>query len=193
VQRMNDNSWPNFGLLSRKELKDIYDRLLYYAARRLRRAWWSGGRDPREFVHESFKKAINGQRNWDRTKSLYDNLRQIVSSEINHAAQHAAQSYEGKNVDTLDDAVVYIKDYRESQEDMLIYKSQVTHLLKFIYSKDRDAGGIAEIILHQGILKSSELGIQINKSVREIENIKKRLRRLCRLYQEEQQSDASIG
>jgi hypothetical protein len=100
---------------------------------------------------------------------------------------HAAVSYENKNLNPVDETVVQTSDYREDPEDTAIYRSQVDHLLNYLRSHDADAASIANLILNVGITKSIELSVQLKRPVHEVENIKKRLRRHCQKYQQEQE------
>jgi DNA-directed RNA polymerase specialized sigma24 family protein len=176
------DDWPDFK--SVVDLPDHYKRLLLAAQGRLRRSWWGGAsqKQAADFVHDAFQKAMSGQRNWDRTRSLYQNLWQIVSSEISHAAE----SYENKNSDHIDETVVQIKDYRDTPEETTIKKTQVEHILTYLRSRDVEAAAVGELILKKGVTQSLEIGVQLERTTREIDNIKKRLRRLCNAYQEEQ-------
>lgn len=182
-----DDDWPDFKSVG--DLPDHYARLLLAAQGRLRRLWWGGTsqKHAEDFVHDAFQKAISGERGWDRTRSLYQNLWQIVSSEISHAAE----SYENKNGDPIDDNVVQIKDYRESPEETTIRKTEVEHILSYLRLRDSEAAAVAELILKNGISQSLELGVQLGRSTYQIDNIKKRLRRLCNSYQQEQRSQTS--
>ena len=178
------DDWPDFNSIV--DLEDYYKRLLLAAQGRLRRLWWgrAAHRQAADFVHDAFQKAMSGQRTWDRTRSLYQNLWQIVSSEISHAAE----SYENKNTDRIDETVVQIEDFRETPEATIIIKTQVEHLLTYLHSRDIEASAVGELILKKGITQSLEIGVQLERTTREIDNIKKRLRRLCNTYEEEQRS-----
>src|SRR4051812_27338404 len=70
--RMDD--WPDFKSIA--DLEEHYKRLLLAAQGRLKRSWWGkeSQKQAADFVHDAFQKAMSGQRNWDRTRSLYQNL-----------------------------------------------------------------------------------------------------------------------
>jgi hypothetical protein len=176
------DDWPDFKSVT--DLPDHYTRLLLAARGRLRRLWWGGvsQKQAADFVHDAFQKAMSGERSWDETRSLYQNLWQIVSSEISHAAE----SFENQNGDHIDDTIVQIKDYRETPEETTMKKMQVEHILNYLRSRDTEAATVGELILKKGISASLELSVQLGRKPREIDNIKKRLRRLCNTYQEEQ-------
>jgi hypothetical protein len=176
------DDWPDFG---RVDWSDIYPRLLLATAGRLRRSRWRQAcqMHATDFVQTAIEKAMSRQRSWDLNRSLFQNLWQVVSSEISHAAG----SYDNKNFDPVDETIVQISDCRENPEDTAIYRSQVDHLLRYLRCHDPDAASIANLILNVGVTKSSELSVELKRPVPEIENIKKRLRRLCRKYQQEQE------
>jgi hypothetical protein len=180
-RRNGMDDWPDF---ERVDWEDVYPRLLLVTVARLRRARWAPVREMHasDFVQTAIEKAMSRQRSWDPNRSLFQNLWQVVSSEVSHAAA----SYENKNLDPIDETVVKVIDYRENPEDSAIYRSQLDHLLSYLHYLDADAASIADLILTAGITKSIELSARLKRPVHEIENIKKRLRRHCQRYQQEQ-------
>jgi hypothetical protein len=176
------DDWPDFGEV---DWKDVYPRLLLATVARLRRSRWCPVREMHasDFVQTAIEKAMSRRRSWDPNRSLFQNLWQVVSSEVNHAAV----SYENKNLNPIDATVVKVIDYRDNPEETAIYRSQLDHFLSYLHFHDADAASIANLILNVGVTKSRELGIQLNRTVPEIENIKKRLRRHCQGYQQEQE------
>jgi hypothetical protein len=137
-----------------------------------------------DFVQTAIEKAMSRQRSWDPNRSLFENLWQVVSSEVSHAAV----SYDNKNLNPVDETVVQLRDCRENPEDTAIYRSQIDHLFSYLSSHDDEAARLADLILNGGITKSFELGVKLKRPVHEIENIKKRLRRHCQKYQQDQES-----
>ena len=177
------DDWPDF---SRVDWKDLYPRLLLATMGRLHRSRWHRACEMHatDFIQTAIEKAMSRQRSWDPNRSLFQNLWQVVSSEVSHAAV----SYENKNFEPVDETVVQTSDYRGNPEDTAIYRSQIAHLLNYLRSCDADAASIANLILNAGITKSIELSVQLRRSVHEIENIKKRLRRHCQKYQKEDEA-----
>jgi hypothetical protein len=175
------DDWPDFG---RVDWNDVYPRLLLATVGRLRRSRWRREWEMHatDFVQTAIEKAMSRQRSWNPNLSLFQNLWQVVSSDVSHAAV----SYENKNVDPVDETIVQISDCRANPEDSAISRSQVDHLLKYLCSHDAEAASIAHLILNAGVTKSSELSVELKRSVSEIKNIKKRLRRLCQKYRQEQ-------
>jgi hypothetical protein len=137
-----------------------------------------------DFVQTAIEKAMSRQRSWDPNRSLFQNLWQVVSSELSHAAASA----ENKNLEHIDETVAPIIDCHENPEDATSYRSEVDHLLNYLRSHDVDSASIAALILNAGITKSIELSVQLKRPVHEIENIKKRLRRHCQRYQQKQEA-----
>ena len=177
------DDWPDFG---RVNWKDVYPRLLLATVGRLRRSRWRRACEMHatDFVQTAIEKAMSRQRSWDPNRSLFQNLWQVVSSEVSHAAV----SYENRNLDPVDETTVQISDCRENPEDTAIYRSQVENLLSFLRYHDAEAASIADLILNVGITQSFELSVRLRRPMHEIENIKKRLRRHCQKYQQEQVS-----
>jgi hypothetical protein len=178
------DDWPDFG---RVDWKDVYPRLLLATVERLRRLRWHRACElhATDFVQTAIEKAMSRQRSWDPNRSLFQNLWQIISSEVSHAAV----SYENKNLNHLDETVARIIDCRGNPEDTTTYRSEVDRLLNYLRSDDADAANIANLILNAGITKSIELSAELKRPVREIENIKKRLRRHCQRYEQEQEAE----
>ena len=178
------DDWPDF---KRVDWKDIYPRLVLATAGQLRRSRWHRACEihPTDFIQTAIEKAMSGQRSWDSSRSLFQNLWQVVSSEVNHAAV----SYENKNFNPIDQAVVTVIDHRKNPEDLAIYRSEIDHLQSYLSSQDADAATLAKLMLNLGITKSIELSVWLKRPVHEIENIKKRLRRHCQRYQQEQEPE----
>jgi hypothetical protein len=181
------DDWPDF---RRVNWKDVYPRLLLATVARLRRSRWRRECEMHatDFVQTAIEKATSRQRSWNPNLSLFQNLWQVVSSEVSHAAV----SYENKNLDPVDETTVQISDCRQNPEETAIYRSQVDHLLSYLHFHDAEAARIANLVLNAGITKSRDLSIQLKRPVHEIENIKKRLRRHCQKYQQEQEPPSSL-
>jgi hypothetical protein len=166
---------------------DIYPRLVLVAEGKLRRLRWGrgsipGGLQSGDFVQQAIQKALSGQRKWDNTKTLPANLWQIISSDISHEVE----SYENRNVFSIDDTVNEIEDSSENPENHIEYMLQLDRLLRYLGSRDPQAMLVANFMITSDITASKELAILLELSASEIENTKKRLRRLCRAYQEDE-------
>jgi hypothetical protein len=131
-----------------------------------------------DFVQRAIEKALSGERSYDRRKTLFQNLCQIISSDISHEAQ----SYKNKHTVPEDDTVVNLVDYKQDPEDTAHYGELVRDFLYYLGSRDDLAKGIADLMIKSEIAKSAELALTLGLSVQEIENAKKRLRRLTEHY-----------
>jgi hypothetical protein len=140
------------------------------------------GLSSKDFVQTAVLKAINGERRYDLGKSLFHNLCQIISSEVSNVVQ----SYENRHVEHADDAtVVDIRDYRDSPEEEVVHKQAARHLFAYLEQRDAAAKQVAEQIILYERAGSLELSVELKRTVSDIENIKKRLRRLCIKYRQE--------
>lgn len=185
VRRMT-GAWPDFRDL---DWEDLYPRLLLATKGRMSRVRWRGqqwatapmGLLAEDFVQTAIKEAMSGERRYDSSKSLFKNLCHIVSSEISNVVQ----SYENKNVEHEDDNIINFVDNRDSPETAAIYTQMADRFLIYLEARDPPAKQVAEQIILCNLVKSLELSVELRRPVSDIENIKKRLRRLCRKYQQE--------
>jgi hypothetical protein len=130
-------------------------------------------------VQRAIEKALSGERKFDSGKTLLHNLCQIISSDISHDVK----SYNNRHVTSEDDAVVNIVDYRQQSPEETAHYSQLTrHFLDYLDSCDAAARIVADLMINSGITESNEIAVHRGLSVSEIENIKKRLRRLTQNY-----------
>jgi hypothetical protein len=174
VERMDD--WPDF---RDANWSDLYPRLLLYAVGRLGGLLWSRARPQyQDFVQRAIEKALSGERSYDRRKTFFQNLCQIISSDISHEVQ----SYENKHTVPEDDTVVNLVDYKQNPEDTTHYGELVRDFLYYLGSRDDLAKEIADLMINSDITKSTELALTLGLSVQQIENAKKRLRRLTEHY-----------
>jgi hypothetical protein len=170
------DDWPDFKSV---DWSDLYPRLLLYTEGRLRRLRWPRGRpSSQDFLQHAVEKALRRERTFDSGKTLFLNLCQIISSDISHQVE----CYDNRNIISEDDTVVNIVDYRQSPEDTTHYSQLVRHFLDYLSSRDATVTDVADLMINSDITKSGELALQLGLSVREIENIKKRLRRLVEQY-----------
>ena len=172
-----DDGWPD---LRRVDWPDQYPRLLLMAEGRIRRLAWPRGKpQARDFVQRAILKALSGQRTYHSKKTLFENLCQIISSDISHEIE----SYDTQKVGFDDATIINIKDYRvESPDDATYYREMVSRYFDFLGSQDAAARNIADLMINRCITSSCELAVQLGLSVREIESGKKRLRRLTVIF-----------
>jgi len=101
---------------------------------------------------------------------------------------HEIQSYDnthGEHFTYEDDTIINMADYRENPEDTAHYRQLVRNFLDYLEKRDKDARDVADLILNGDIIQSSELAVQLGKSVKDIDNTRKRLRRYARIYLKE--------
>jgi DNA-directed RNA polymerase specialized sigma24 family protein len=170
------DDWPDFRSVN---WSDLYPRLLLYAVGRLRRLLSSRVRPQcQDFVQRAIEKALSGERSYDRGKTLFQNLCQIISSDISHEVQ----SYENKHTVPDGDTVVNLVDYKQNPEETTHYGEFVRDFIYYLESRDDLAKQIADLMINSDITKSAELALTLGASVQTIENTKKRLRRLTEHY-----------
>jgi DNA-directed RNA polymerase specialized sigma24 family protein len=184
--------WPDFGEV---DWDDHYPRLLLVAIGKLRRVRWRGqacatapmALQAEDFVQMAIQEALSGERQYDPSRSLFQNFCQIISSEISNVVS----SYENRNVDHADDEkIVDMQDYkRDTPESAAIYNQMVERLLAYLAERDPPARQVAEQIIVYERVKSLELTVELKQPVSEIENIKKRLRRLCAKFRREHEQE----
>jgi hypothetical protein len=129
-------------------------------------------------VQSAIEKALSKERSYDRRKTLFQNLCQIISSDISHEIQ----SYDNKHVVPQDDTVVNLIDYKQNPEETTHYGEISRDLLCYLGSRDELAKEIADLMINSDITQSAELAVALALSVQQIENAKKRLRRLIENY-----------
>jgi DNA-directed RNA polymerase specialized sigma24 family protein len=110
------NDWPDF----RRQLSDLYPRLLLYAEGRIRRLSWPRGKpQAQDFAQQAIEKALSGKRTYDRKKDLFHNLCQIISCDISHEIQ----SYDNRcsrHFTSEDDTIINMVDCHENPEDIAL-------------------------------------------------------------------------
>jgi hypothetical protein len=165
--------------------QDLYPRLLLVAAGRLRRLSWRGtsGAPPgaptaNDLVQQAILKTVDGTRAWNRDISLYQHLQGVIYSDTNHLAE----SEENQTTVPADDNIVNIQDYRASPEMLVLRKIQEENFLIFIEIKDPTLRKLAQLILHGTARSTAELTVALNLSIREVERLKKCLRRATNEY-----------
>lgn len=185
--------WPNFHDV---DWEDLYPRLLLATKGRMNRLSWRGhkansapmGLQAHDFIQAAIDKALSGKRSYDHTRSLFENFMQVISSDISNAVL----SYDNQFVGRADDKIVDIMDYRDGPEADAIYEQRVRKLFLFLGDRDLEAKRVAEQIVIFGRSSSIDLSVELQCSVKDIDNIKKRLGRLCGEFQRVLDLDASL-
>jgi DNA-directed RNA polymerase specialized sigma24 family protein len=173
---MSDFDWTKI------DWADLYPRLLLFAARKMDHLTWRGkrfgdipgARTPQDVVHECIVKTIGGERTWDRKYSLFNHLEGAISSEISHLVRSA----ENRITRSIDDKVVPIADHREDPETAAARKAHEASFFTYLEGKDTALRQLAFSILYDPSPRStSELAVKMNLSVRELESLKRALKR----------------
>ena len=179
------SSLPDFG---RFPWDDLYPRLLLAALGRLgptiwrgeRRGQIPGGRTAHDAVQTAVEKFLGGERQWNRSKSAFENLWGAVSSEISNWATSA----ENRTTSRTDgEKVILLRNPQPTPEDQVLWQSERDRLLQYLRARDAEAGRMAALMLVEG-LKGSELTEVMGLEQHRTDAIKKRLRRLVAAYVE---------
>jgi hypothetical protein len=173
---------PNPMDWTRIDWADLYPRLLLVAAGKLNRLSWRGqrfgaipgGKTATDIVHDAIVKTMSGQRVWNqRQNSLFDHLAGVISSEISHLVQ----SRENRTTLRVDEKIVQLIDHREDPETIAIRKAQEHQFLIHLEKKKPMLRSLAELLLYDANAATPDLIAKLNLSLREIESLKKALRR----------------
>lgn len=179
------SSLPDFG---RFPWDDLYPRLLLAALGRLgptiwrgeRRGQVPGGRTAHDAVQTAVEKFLGGERQWNRSKSAFENLWGAVSSEISNWATSA----ENRTTSRTDgEKVILLRNPQPTPEDQVLWQSERDRLLQYLRARDAEAGRMAALMLVEG-LKGSELTEVMGLEQHRTDATKKRLRRLVAAYVE---------
>jgi DNA-directed RNA polymerase specialized sigma24 family protein len=179
------SSLPDFG---RFPWDDLYPRLLLAALGRLSPAIWRGerrgqvpgGRTAHDAVQTAVEKLLGGERQWNRSKSAFENLWGAVSSEISNWATSAENRTTSR---TDDEKVILLRNPQPTPEDQVLWRSERDRLLQHLRTRDADAAQMAELMLVDGLM-GPELMEGMGLEQHKTDAIKKRLRRLVAAYVE---------
>ena len=179
------SSLPNF---RRFPWDDLYPRLLLAALGRLdptiwrgeRRGQVPGGRTAHDAVQTAVEKFLGGERQWNWSKSAFENLWGAVSSEISNWATSA----ENRTTSRTDgEKVILLRNPQPTPEEQVLWRSERDRLLQHLRARDAEAGQMATLMLVDG-LKGPELTEGMGLEPHKTDAIKKRLRRLVAAYVE---------
>jgi hypothetical protein len=172
--------------------KDLYPRLLYLAALKLRRLRWRGkpsgpvpgGKTAKDIVHDAIAKTMSGQRTWNRDHSLFDHLAGVISSDISQLVNSAENKW---TLRADDEKILHIADHIEDPETIAVRKSQEQRF--FAYLEARKPAPLlrqlAELILYHRGGHTSELAKTLNLSITELDSLKRTLRRATNKFLED--------
>ncbi|MGI9434091.1 MAG: hypothetical protein ACR2Q4_04555 [Geminicoccaceae bacterium] len=176
--------------------EDLVPRLLLLAMSRLARMTWRGRWnavtpgtvEAEDFVNEAIAKTIAGVRFWSpETCTLFQHLAGVVVSDISHAATAAenrltlagdgnSERDGGWPPDRIDEA--------PGQEQTTVWRSEQRRLLDHLHAIDPVMGNMATLMLVEDIDESSQLARRLDRSVADIANLRKRMKRAVRAYLE---------
>jgi hypothetical protein len=168
---------------------DLYPRLMLIAAGKLRRLTWRGerfgsgaipgGKTAKDIVHDAIVKTMSGDRLWDRANPLLEHLAGVISSEISNLVTAA----ENRRTHRADDKLVLmIPDQCEDPETIVLRKKQEQEFLIYLEKKKPILRLLAELILYDPVGGTPELMVKLSLSFREVESLKKALRRATEDY-----------
>ena len=172
--------------LKRLPWHDLYPRLLLAALGKIGRHVWRGqfrgqvpgGRTAHDAVQTAVEKFLAGERRWNPDKSAYENLWGAISSEISNWVTSA----DNKTTLPIEDGkVVQLPASQPTPEDDAEWRSERDQFLRYLPAKNVEAARAAELMLDHD-LQGPELAEAMGRSQREIDNIKKRLKRLTQHY-----------
>jgi len=124
------------------------------------------------------EKFLGGERQWNRSKSAFENLWGAVSSEISNWATSA----ENRTTSRTDgETVILLRNPQPTPEEQVLWRSERDRLLQHLRARDAEAGQMAALMLVDG-LKGPELTEGMGLEQHKTDAIKKRLRRLVAAY-----------
>lgn len=173
---------------------DLVPRLLLLAMSRLARMTWRGqcnainpgAAEAEDFVNEAIAKTMAGVRVWSRdTCTLFQHLAGIVVSDISHAATAAENRLtladDGRS-ERIGGWPPERADELPGQEEVAVWRSEQRRLLAHLRAIDPVMGDMAELILVEDIDEGSELARRLDRSVSDIANLRKRMKRAVQAY-----------
>ena len=172
---------------------DLAPRLVLYAHRKINRRIWRGsrsktvpgGQDANDIAQKAIEKTIAGDRLWKPEKhTLFKHLTDVVDSEVSHLVN----GKENRSIHVPDDAIEMQPCNKATPEDEVLIIQEKKRLIEFIEKKDKLAGRMAKIMFEKDVTDNIGLSSELGTSVRETENIKKRLKRSVSEYRKSEGS-----
>jgi hypothetical protein len=180
----------------------LIKELLLWTASCLKKRIWLGevnGTPPgalqtMDLVHNAILKTIDGDRPWkSEEKPLKDHLIDVISSELYHLVrrpenQNIRYSYINQfDANSRSDEYllgrlnhnIQINENKLCPEEENIYCLEIRQEVKSLLSEDKEAHEVASLMI-EGVVKPSILAEDLNRSVKDINNIIKRMMRKLR-------------
>ena len=179
--------------LKESDWSDILPRLVLYAEFKVRRLYWRtkekntlpDGSTAEDLAQQAIELVFSGDRRWapDKNPDILLYLKGVVDSLVSHAVK----SYEHRYRDQYDEDSehgVSLDDLSDKETvtpyDELLEKD----ILKFLYDNSKDDNNLQLIILclEEGISKPKVIAETLKIPVSEVNNCKKKIRRLIDKY-----------
>jgi len=181
--------------LKETDLDELVTRLGLYTHRRLAQMFWRGdshgpipgGWEVADFVQAAFRKGLTQERIWRSSqRSLFDFLKGIISSDINHLALKTENQIESRIADMraeADRATRVIAELPGRGSDWpdadLRLKQEQEHILERVGDNQLDQN-VVRCVLEHRLSVSADIAAKLNVPVNEVYKSKKRLRRKLR-------------
>ena len=171
---------------------DLIPRLFLYTRGRLHRGmrWRNkydgsipGGCEIEDFVHKAIIKTISGERKWDsKERTIFKHLTGVISSEINHLSESKENELGIDGDDVLTTTSSQQLGFGFNPEQIAIAESEQIVFLEYLRCVDPQLKQLAELILSEGFRGSIEISNELGISVKNVNNLKKRLKRALKSY-----------
>ena len=184
--------------------EDLIPRWQLWTYNRLRWKYWRGiprgpipaGNLAEDFVYDAILKVIDGKRSWDPKKiSLYWIVIGIIRGDINRRAV-SHENTTTVSFDRDDDSerhVLNIEDYQQSPAAVAETRSEYAALHSFLTERDPALAELAKLMLEEEETRPRELSLQLDIAVKDVNTLKKRLKRAVTDYLRMQERECSDG
>lgn len=153
----------------------ITRRLAMFSMRLISRRGLQNEIDPEDLINSAIEKFLAGERHYDEDKgNFYSFLCGVIRSEISNLARKKSLSV----VDIDSDYVESSSDNSPSPEKRYLYNEEKRFLYNYIEEKDPTLLELAKLMLDYELAGSIDLANTMKISTEEVNNAKKRLRRL---------------
>lgn len=173
--------------------ENLIPRLVLFTARRLKGRRWHGvrnglGDEEHDIVYEAILKTMDGTRTWNEKKQdLYNHLIGVINSTIdnllngkeNNVTVRVSEKDYYKTLDTHDSCTME----RDRLYHDPLYERELSNVLKYLGDIDHLIKRLAELILIEGHRDTSYLCHELNIDMGSLNNLKKRLRRALKCYE----------
>lgn len=177
-----------------EDIEDLIERLLVYAAGRMRSLRWGGtkgdmtkvpyGYEPGELVNEAFEQAISKELLHGKTREdHFLILTDLIWKRTNHLATRVEQRILVRT--RGDDKIIDLSSFRcnpePSAEESLLAIEERSRLFPYLKNQDAMFPHLAHLML-LGVTSSIDIGTRLGMSVKDVNNLKKRMKRAVAQY-----------